>query len=1132
MAPEQATRIPAEDERRLVTVVFADVVGFTTMGEDLDPEQLKNLVANCFERLAADVTAHGGRVDKIMGDELVAMFGAPLAYGDDAERAVRAALQMIQTAATGPAVLELRVGVNTGEALVGQIRPGEYTAMGDVVNVGSRLKGLADPGSVVVGPMTHAATRSAISYEPLGPLETRGRREPVAAWRATGTIAPPGARSSRPKAPLVGRAEELSLLQAALAATARRRRAQLVVLLGDAGVGKTRLAEELADYARDAHRAVVLEGRCVPYGEANPWWPVAEALRDAMGISASDSATDSAAKSTALLSESLGVPGNHPDVKRLAVGLSFLMGDEQSLRDIDPARARDEGRRALRTLLSGMTRKGPAVVVLSELHWADALLLDQLGRLEGLHDLPLLLIGTARPELTERWQPPFAKHDVLVLHLGALDRESAEQLAAELLPESEAGVTGLLAERSGGNAFFLEELAALVSASEANSSELPATLRGILAARLDHLTPPERALLEDASVVGRDGEIEALVAMAAARGATDVASTLQRLDDRDLLDVGERTWQFRSNLVQEVAYETLTRAERARRHAGVAVWLAEHHHRLGRDDEEVETVAHHWSSAAELARGLGPVPGLPEDVNARAAEWLDRAMRRARQRELHKNGLGLVEHARALLDPDDVAGDHSTRLYRAAARAAVRDLAGARQDLEVITAPAEGRRPSAADMAEALTVLGDIEQKESRFERSVETLTRAVEEWRALGDRAGEAEALRLRGMTRVLSGNPREGQDDIAAALVAFRESGNRRGEAWALQALAWAAFSSGHAQECEERLDESQAAFTEIGDWGGLGWVTGLRAWLRYQQGDLDAAHNLASAVLPESKELGDDWATGMIVMLLASIQLWKGDPEAAIPIAEEARTAFRKLDDPINEMRVLGPLTRALLATGRQGEAAALFEEVWARARKTTYAAAEVFAALIDGTAAVHIGDVERAVRAAAIATRNLDDPVDEVGEPERLVLAGSAALMAGDAEAACAHLEEAGSRGSLRPNTAAWLSLARRAAGSSVPLSGEGEKWPDLSKGTYFDRVVAHLAAGFQGSPEDLEAAVEVADSTTDLVMQAVARLGRAIALRESGDPQADAVAADARRRLDSLGIAAKGWTTAFRLAASQ
>ena len=1128
VASQQEAQLPAEDERRLVTVVFADVVGFTTMGEDLDPEQLKNLVATCFERLAADVTKHGGRVDKIMGDELVAMFGAPLAYGDDAERAVRAALQMVETAACGPAALELRVGVNTGEALVGQIRPGEYTAMGDVVNVGSRLKGLADPGTVVVGPMTYEATRSAVSYEPLGQLETRGRKASVEAWKAIGAVAPPGAPSSRPRAPLVGRDYELGLLKSALDAAWARRRAQLVVLLGEAGVGKTRLASELADHARAAHDAVVLEGRCVPYGEANPWWPVAEALRDALGVRSSDSAEESAAKAAAKLSSALDLPADHAEVRRLADGLAHLMGDEESLKDVDPARARDEGRRALRSLLAGLTRDRPALVVLSELHWADPLLLDQLGKLEGLHDLPLVLVATARPELTERWQPPFANHDALVLHLGPLSPSDAKELATALVEEADdPAVIELLAERSGGNAFFLEELAALFNEREegvAAQADLPATLRGILAARLDSLTPQERGLLEDAAVVGRSGELEALVELAEARGDATAVEVARSLSSRDLIELDDSMWSFRSNLLQEVAYETLTKAERARRHARLAAWLTEHRCRLGREDEELEHVAHHWSVAAALARGLGAVPGLPDDLNDRAREWLERSMVRARQRELHLSGLKLVEHARELLEPDDVEGDHRTRLYRASSRAAVRDLQGAREDVESVINATGDRAATAHHRARALTILGDIEQKESKFERSLETLSTAIDAWRSLGDRAQEAEALRLRGMTLVLRGHPTASEDDMHAALAAFREVGDKRGEAWALQALAWAAFSTGHAQDCERRLDASQAAFTEIGDFGGLGWVFGLRAWLRYQQGDLDAAESLANAMVPEARELGDEWALGMVVMLQSAIRLWKGDPLGAIPLGEEAREIFKKLDDPINEMRSLAPLSRALVAGGRHLEARAMFEEAWAKARSTGYPGGHVYAALMDGTSAVHVGDAERALRSAAIATENLDDPVDEVGEPERLVLAGAAALMNGDVDGACAHLEHAASRSDdVRPNTAAWLALANVASGA------DGVKeFPD--SGTYFDLVVAHLAAGLAGETTSLDEAVELADGTGDVVLQAVARLGRGIGLEARDDEAAAEALREARQRFDSLGLAGAGWTTALRLAA--
>src|SRR3954452_14202705 len=282
------------DERRVVTVLFADLVGFTSMAEARDPEHVKNLVDRCFERLVLDIAAYGGQVDKIVGDAILALFGAPIAHEDDAERAVRAGLAMQRTLEEWAKTpdekgLRLRIGVNTGEVLVGALRAGgDYTAMGDVVNSASRLQTAAQPGQVLVGPATVAATRQVVRYTSLGPLVVKGREEPIEVCVAEEVLLPPGARPNRGRAPLVGRDAELGLIAHAIDATATRRRAHLLLLIGEAGMGKTRLAEEAAAKAECEHDALVLEGRCVPYGEANVWWPVAEALRAGCAITADD----------------------------------------------------------------------------------------------------------------------------------------------------------------------------------------------------------------------------------------------------------------------------------------------------------------------------------------------------------------------------------------------------------------------------------------------------------------------------------------------------------------------------------------------------------------------------------------------------------------------------------------------------------------------------------------------------------------------------------------------------------------------------------------------------------------------------------------------------------------------------
>ncbi|HLK42715.1 MAG TPA: adenylate/guanylate cyclase domain-containing protein, partial [Thermoleophilia bacterium] len=708
------------DERRIVTVLFADIVGFTGLAEAADPEQVKNLLDRCFTRLAREVTTYGGRVDKIVGDAMIALFGAPTAHEDDAERAVRAALQMQRCLAEelGPERPSLRVGVNTGEVLVGAPRAGgDATVLGDVVNVASRLQTGAAPGQIIVGAATWAATSEIVHYQPLGQLQTRGRGEPVEAWLAIDVLAPPGHRPPRPNTPLVGRDEELGTLRGALATTVRRRRAQLVLLLGEAGIGKSRLAEELACEARQHHGALVLEGRCVPYGEANLWWPIAEALREACGIEPDDSADVTATKVLSTVATVTRQDDDSAEAQRLAAGILHLMGDEEALADVDPVRARDEGRRAVLTFMEALARSQPLVLVLSELHWADDPILTGIDQiLEKLRGFPFMLIATARPDLESRWTPAPGRHNSVIVTLDPLDEGAAAQLLTSLFGSEPPGeLRELLLERSGGNPFFIEELAALLGRGTPSTDRLPATLRGLVSARLDALMPATRAVLEDAAVIGRTAPIATVDALARARGDEHPVAAVNELAACDLLVVDEDEWAFRSELVREVAYETLTKAERARRHSTLADLLSTRARQLGREDEELEQLAHHYGTAAHLVGEVGSVDGVPDDLGRRALDTVTRAAVRAEERDLHESAARLLDQAAELAtrwgEPSD---RRKVLLSRASVRATLYRLNEAHADL------AEARTSAQSDndewaQARALTVLGYVLHKEGNF---------------------------------------------------------------------------------------------------------------------------------------------------------------------------------------------------------------------------------------------------------------------------------------------------------------------------------------------------------------------------------------------------------------------------------
>jgi class 3 adenylate cyclase/tetratricopeptide (TPR) repeat protein len=1110
----------------VATVLFADLAGYTGLSEAMDPEHLKNLMDRCFAELAADVTSHGGRVDKVIGDAIVALYGAPVAHEDDAERAVRTGLQMQRTISTLSAdlgvALQLRVGINSGEVLVGAMRAGgDYTAMGDAVNVASRLQSMATPGTVVVGPATYSATSSVMRYDALGPLHTRGREASVDAWQAIESLSTPGRRPRRVDAPLIGRDDELTVLRQSVQMAIRRRRPSVSFLLGEAGMGKSRLIEEVADWAALEYGALVLEGRCVPYGEANPWWPIAEAVRRACGVDPGDTAMVTADKVRRSVADICDLEPGSSQAGQVAAGLLHLIGDEDALPDVDPPRARQEARRSLHALISGLTRTQPVVLVLSELHWADDVVLDLFGwHLDRLSSKPFVVLTTSRFELMERWDPPYGRYNLLTLHLDPLDptatHELAEALGAGSLPPD---VVDALVQRSGGNPFFLEELLTLVTdqSAERRPGDLPVTLRGLVAARIDALAADERSVLEDAAVIGRSGSRRILCALSGLRGVEDAEVVADRLFERDLLGGSDVHWEFRSDVVREVLYETLTKSERARRHWDVGSWLADAGRRTGRTDEMLELVAHHYATAAELVAEVGVIPGVPADALVVATEAVERAAGWSSRRELPWAAIRQLDRGIGL-SAEGSPTQCRLLLERALEWTELRDTERARQDLESADPAGD---PTLT--ARRLTVLGVVEQLEGDLTASSRSLAAAVEAFRVIGDRAGEGDALRRAGLTYMHSADAVAAEAAFEEARTIARDLGSRRDEAWAMWHLAELSFYAGRAEEAEARLQDAGRAFEEAGDTGGLGWVRGLLGYLRYVQGDREEAAALAGSILDDVRDRGDRWALGMVLLLLASVHLWQGRAAVAVEEATEAGAAFAEIGELSSELRATGIIARALAALGRAADAWAIVDEVVERRPDATREDPDL---TVPGVA-VHLGDGDLALD--VLSRAHIIAFAEEVR-----IIRGQALLQAGRPDEArdcleqvmLEHQDDTG----LGANGWACRSLARAATGDAAGALDAADR--SLATGpaaTYRDLVLAHtgraLALRQMARYDDASAAIAAARrecaGTDDVVTAAVVELAAA---RLGGD-ETDVIAA--RAGLDRLGASSAGWDTLIR-----
>jgi class 3 adenylate cyclase len=613
LAPERSG--PGE-ERRIVTVVFADLVGFTSRAETLDPEDVRAILNRYHDRVRTEIERFGGLVEKFIGDAVMAVFGAPVAYGDDAERAVRAALAVREALAdlnaTDPELhLQARIAVNTGEAVVALgARPGHGEAMvaGDVVNTAARLQVSAPVNGVVVGEETYRSTRSAIAYRPAEPVSARGKSSPVPVWHAVSPSIPVGERTLSP-VPMMGRERELELLRSTWERVVEERRAHLVTIFGPPGIGKSRLAHELGELVTELGGRTLL-GRSAPYGASSPYAAFAGHLKQVARIFDSDAAADGSDKLLGAVTELLG----SDEAAEIAAHLASLVG----LRTGTEAADRETLFIAARRVVEQLAARRPTLLVFEDLQWADASMLDLLDELAArLHDAPVLLLAVARPELlTERplWGGGLPAY--IALPLEPLRVEEAHNLAELLLGHPNTSQLSLVIETSEGNPLFIEEMAAALNERPAGTSEsLPTSIQALIAARLDALPGGERMLLLDAAVVGRVFWDGAVASMEAGR---DVRALLGSLERRDLVRhesvsrlQGQQQFRFKHALIRDVAYRRLTRAARQAQHAVVARFLEE---ATGETAAAAEAIAHHCQQAGELERAVHYLAAAAEDA--------------------------------------------------------------------------------------------------------------------------------------------------------------------------------------------------------------------------------------------------------------------------------------------------------------------------------------------------------------------------------------------------------------------------------------------------------------------------------------------------------------------------------------
>jgi class 3 adenylate cyclase/CRP-like cAMP-binding protein/tetratricopeptide (TPR) repeat protein len=919
-APRSAPQVELE-ERKVVTVVFADLAASTELASRLDPEDLRGVLRPFFEAMVEEIERFGGTVEKFIGDAIVAVFGVPAAHEDDPIRAVRAALAMHHRLAsvndelerTSGERLAMRIGINTGEVVTATGVDRASLVTGEPVNIAARFEAMAEPGTVVVGERTYRDSRRVIDYRSLGEVTVKGIGRPLGAWAVVGERAEePGARAT----PMVGRDEELDLIEVLFARALRERRPAMVTILGPAGIGKSRLSHEFAAGVERSARAVVARGRCLPYGEGLTYWPLAEILKADLGILDSDPPEAILERAVAILEPRWEGDERAAGSSRVLLSSIGVPVTPDPLAGLDPAAAKDAIARAWRFYVEARAAERPLVLLLEDLHWADGSLLDLVEHLAGRAAGPAVLVCMARPDLVER-RPRWGGglRSSVTIPLDPLSPDDGEHLLRHLLeglPAPEEAIAQILA-RSEGNPFYAQELLRMLveggvlvrvepkwELARPLPPELPDTVQGVIASRLDMLPPEEKRGLQDAAVVGRvfwEGAVDGV-------GGGTSGTILDALAERGLIYqrpssavAGDREFIFNHILTRDVAYASTPRARRTEAHAAVLRWSEAMTH--GREEEFAELLAYHAELAGDVERTAryGMLAGHRSQRVFAAEEaiaWYDRAERAAEQ--LAAEGL-LAEIGFA----------------RGQAFEQVGRFAEAHADYERAAghAGAAGDRPLEA---RALAALAHAYWLEDRFEEGERVQAHALDVARAVDDQPLLARLLYTAGTLAFGQGRYPEALAMHREALIVAQAAGDPESEALARHGLSETLYFLG---PFEEALDEGLVAdrlFREHGQRPMVYHNLYMVGWLRWLLGDFEAALADETESIEGNRELHNRRDEGFALAGTTQVMLSLGRISEAVRFAETGRDIAIDIATPRLQIAARGLLLLADVELGR--------------------------------------------------------------------------------------------------------------------------------------------------------------------------------------------------------------------------